>query len=90
MSRASWAATAGPCRVCDQVQGQIDAAGDAGRCDHPVVGGEQDVADDHYLGVAQGQVLHIVVDGAVAAVEQASLAERLGSGADAGTVPPLA
>ena len=69
----------------DQVQREVDAAGDAGRGDDPVVDDVQDVADDHGPRVAPGQlVLQVVVGGAAAAVEQAGLAERVGAGADAG------
>lgn len=72
----------------DQMQGQVDAAGDAGRGDHAVVGGEQDVADDERAGVAYGQfVLHVVMGGAAPPLEQPGPPERLRPRADAGHRP---
>ena len=69
----------------DQVQGQVDAAGDAGRGDDPVVDDVEHVAHHGGPRVAPGQlVLEVVVGGAAAAVEQAGPAERVGAGADAG------
>ncbi len=69
----------------DQVQGQVDAAGDPGGGDDPAVDHVEHVADDGRPRVAPGQlVLHVVVGGAAAAVEQAGPAEGVGPGADAG------
>ena len=69
----------------DQVQRQVDAAGDPGRGRHPVVDDVEHVADDRRPRIAPGQlVLDVVVGGAAAPVEQAGPAEGVGARADAG------
>ena len=69
----------------DQVQGQVDAAGDPGRGRDPVVHDVEDVADDRRPRVAPGQlVLDVVVGGAPALVKEAGPAEGVGARADAG------
>jgi hypothetical protein len=69
----------------DQVQGQVDAAGDPGGGGDPAVDDVEHVADDRRFRVALGElVLDVVVGGAAAAVEQTRPAEGVGPGADAG------
>ena len=69
----------------DQVQRQVDAAGDAGGGDHAAVGDVDHVALDPGPRIALGElVLQIVVRGAAPVVQQPGPAQHVGAGADAG------
>src|SRR5690606_23517074 len=60
----------------EQVQRQVDAAGDPRGGDHAAVGDVQHVADDGGAGVAAGEVvLQLVVGGAAASVQQPGVGE---------------
>jgi hypothetical protein len=73
----------------EQVKGEVDAAGNAGRRDDAAVDDVQHVADDGGAGVAAGQrLLEVVVGGAAPAVQQARPAEGVRARADAGDGAP--
>ena len=69
----------------DQVQSQVDPAGDSGGGDHPVVDDVQDVSDDARLRIAGGELVgQLVVGGVPPSVEQPGRTERVGAGTHAG------
>jgi hypothetical protein len=69
----------------DQVQRQVNAAGDPSRGGDPAVNNVKHVTEDSRPRVAAGELLlDVMVGGAAPAVEQAGPPQGIGPGADAG------